>query len=153
LVRGIAMLIGWDLIAVEGATGYYDTNYAGKGQAAIEALRDHDIVLVHIEATDEAGHNGDAGQKVRALEQVDAHIVGPVLEALEAGGADWRILISPDHETPLALRTHDTRPVPFAMLGKGLEPSRGQAFTEREAAKSGFHVAVGHELMEYFLKR
>ncbi|MGB2613237.1 MAG: cofactor-independent phosphoglycerate mutase [Phycisphaerae bacterium] len=153
LVRGIAMLIGWDLVAVEGATGYYDTNYAGKGQAAIEALRDHDIVLVHIEATDEAGHNGDAAQKVRALEQVDAHIVGPVLESLEAGGADWRILISPDHETPLALRTHDARPVPFAMLGKGLEPSRGQAFTEREAAKSGFHVAVGHELMEYFLKR
>jgi 2,3-bisphosphoglycerate-independent phosphoglycerate mutase len=153
LVRGIAMLIGWDLPKVEGATGYYDTNYAGKGQVAIEALRDHDIVLVHVEATDEAGHNGDAAQKVRALEQIDAHIVGPVLEALGRGGADWRILVSPDHETPLELRTHDVRPVPFAMMGAGLEPSRGSAMTEREADRAGFHVAVGHELMEYFLKR
>jgi 2,3-bisphosphoglycerate-independent phosphoglycerate mutase len=152
LVRGIALLIGWDLIDVEGATGYYDTNYAGKGQAAIEALKDHDLVLVHVEAPDEAGHNGDARQKVRSLEQIDTHIVGPLLDALPKAG-EFRILVSPDHETPVELRTHETRPVPFAMMGTGIEHLRGEALTEREAAGAGFPVAVGHELMEYFLKR
>jgi 2,3-bisphosphoglycerate-independent phosphoglycerate mutase len=152
LVRGIALLIGWDLVDVEGATGYYDTNYAGKGQAAIEALKDHDLVLVHVEAPDEAGHNGDARQKVRSLEQIDTHIVGPLLDALPKAG-EFRILVSPDHETPIELRTHETRPVPFAMMGTGIKHLRGEALTEREAAGAGFPVAVGHELMEYFLKR
>jgi 2,3-bisphosphoglycerate-independent phosphoglycerate mutase len=154
LVRGIALLVGWDVIAVEGATGYYDTNYAGKGRAAIEALKDHDLVVVHVEAPDEAGHNGDAREKVRALEAVDREIVGPLLSALEALAEPWRILVSPDHETPLELRTHDRRPVPFAMMGAGLAPARpGPPFTEAEARTTGMHVAVGHELMEYFLKR
>ena len=154
LVRGIAKLIGWDVIEVEGATAYYDTNYAGKGRAAIEALKDHDLVVVHVEAPDEAGHNGDAREKVRALEAVDREIVGPILKAFEASGSAWRILVSPDHETPLDLRTHDRQPVPFAMMGAGLAPARpGGAFTEAEARKTGFHVAAGHELMEYLLKR
>jgi len=154
LVRGIAKLIGWETIEVPGATGYFDTNYAGKGQAAIEALKSHDLVVVHVEASDEAGHNGDAREKVRALEAIDTHVVGPLLEALPKMGGLWRILVSPDHETPLDLRTHDRRPVPFAMMGTGLEPARpGGPWTEAEAAKTGMHVAVGHELMEYFLKR
>jgi 2,3-bisphosphoglycerate-independent phosphoglycerate mutase len=154
LVRGIAMLIGWDVIEVQGATGYYDTNYAGKGRAAIEALMDHDLVVVHVEATDEAGHNADAREKVRALEAVDREVVGPILAALEASGGQWRILVSPDHETPIDLRTHDRQPVPFAMMGAGLAAARpGGPMTEAEARKTGMHVAVGHELMEYFLKR
>lgn len=154
LVRGIAKLIGWDVIEVEGATAYYDTNYAGKGRAAVEALTDHDLVLVHVEATDEAGHNGDAHEKVRALERIDSHVVGPVLEALEACGEDWRMLVSPDHLTPIDLRTHNGEPVPFAMMGTGLEPLRAaDALTESCAAVAGMDVEVGHELMEYFLKR
>jgi 2,3-bisphosphoglycerate-independent phosphoglycerate mutase len=154
LVRGIARLIGWDVIEVQGATGYFDTNYAGKGRAAIAALPDHDLVVVHVEATDEAGHNGDAREKVRALEAIDREIVGPLLAALESQADPWRILVSPDHETPLDLRTHERRPVPFAMMGTGLAPARpGGALTEADAAKTGMHVAVGHELMEYFLKR
>ena len=120
LVRGIAKLIGWDVIEVPGATAYYDTNYAGKGRAAIEALKDHDLVVVHVEASDEAGHNGDAGEKVKALEAIDREVVGPLLDALPAMGGPWRILVSPDHETPIDLRTHDRRPVPFAMMGEGL---------------------------------
>ena len=153
-MRGIAQLVGWDVIEVEGATAYYDTNYRGKGEAAIKALRDHDLVVVHVEASDEAGHNGDAREKVRALEAIDREIVGPLLGALQASGGPWRILVSPDHETPLDLRTHDRRPVPFAMMGTGLEPARrGGAMTEAEARKTGMHVEVGHELMEYFLKR
>jgi 2,3-bisphosphoglycerate-independent phosphoglycerate mutase len=154
LVRGIARLIGWDVIEVPGATAYYDTNYAGKGRAATQALKEHDLVVVHVEASDEAGHNGDAGEKVKALEAIDREIVGPMLEALAATGGEWRILVSPDHETPIDLRTHDRRPVPFAMMGEGLAPARAAgAMTEAEARKTGMHVAVGHELMEYFLKR
>ena len=153
LVRGVAMLIGWDVIEVEGATGYYDTNYAGKGRAAVEALADHDLVLVHVEAPDEASHNGEPHEKVRALEAIDAEIVGPLVEALAEGGEDWRILVSPDHETPIDLRTHDVGPVPFAMMGKGLEALRGGAMTEAQGRAAGFHVDVGHELMEYFLTR
>jgi len=154
LVRGIARLIGWDVIEVEGATGYYDTNYAGKGEAAIEALENHDLVVVHVESTDEAGHNGDAREKVRALEAVDREIVGPLLKALQGAGDPWRILVAPDHETPLDLRTHEGRPVPFAIMGDGLEAGRRErAMTEAAAGKAGMHVAVGHELMEYFLTR
>jgi 2,3-bisphosphoglycerate-independent phosphoglycerate mutase len=154
LVRGISKLIGWDVIDVEGATGYYDTNYAGKGKAAVEALKSHDLVVVHVEAPDEAGHNGDAHQKVKAIEAVDREIVGPVLAALESCGQPWRILVSPDHETPTELRTHERQAVPFAMMGTGLVTARtGGAMTEAAARKTGMHVAVGHELMQYFLKR
>ena len=154
LVRGIARLIGWDVVDVPGATGYYDTDYAGKGQAAIQALGDHDLVVVHVEAPDEAGHNGAAREKVKALESIDRLVVGPVLEAMPHGDEPWRILVAPDHETPLEIRTHERKPVPFAMMGEGLEPGRGgRPMTETDARKTGMHVAVGHELLEYFLKR
>ncbi len=154
LVRGIACLIGWNVIEVEGATGYYDTNYAGKAEAAIDALKDHDVVVVHVESTDEAGHNGQAREKVRALEAIDREIVGRLLKAMQATDEPWRILVAPDHETPLATRTHESKPVPFAMMGDGVEPGRrGRVMTETAARKAGMHVAVGHELMEYFLTR
>jgi 2,3-bisphosphoglycerate-independent phosphoglycerate mutase len=154
LVRGIAKLIGWDVVEVDGATGYYDTNYAGKARAAIQALASHDIVVVHVEASDEAGHNGDGHEKIRALEAIDREIVGPVLDALTKAGEPFRILVSPDHETPIELRSHERQPVPFAMMGDGLIPAHtAGAFTEAAARKTGMHVAVGHELMEYFLKR
>jgi len=154
LVRGIARLIGWHVVEVEGATGYYDTNYAGKAHAAIDALADHDIVVVHVESTDEAGHNGDAREKVRALEAVDREIVGPLLKALQTTDQPWRILVAPDHETPLQVRTHESKAVPFAMMGGGLKPGRHErAMTEAAARKGDMHVAVGHELMEYFLTR
>jgi 2,3-bisphosphoglycerate-independent phosphoglycerate mutase len=154
LVRGIAKLIGWDVIEVEGATGYYDTNYAGKARAAIRAIESHDLVVVHVEATDEAGHNGDAREKIRALEAIDREIVGPVLEALDKSAAPYRILIAPDHETPLELRSHERQPVPFAMMGDGLIAAHAAgSFTEAAARKTGMTVAIGHELMEYFLKR
>jgi len=152
LVRGISKLIGWDVLEVEGATGYYDTNYAGKGRAAIEALADHDLVLVHVEATDEAGHNGDAREKVRALEAVDREVVGPLLEALASRGRDWRMLVAPDHETPLDLRTHEAEPVPFAVMGKDFEGKRARSMTESDARRAGLYVERGHTLMEYFLK-
>jgi 2,3-bisphosphoglycerate-independent phosphoglycerate mutase len=151
LIRGIARLIGWDVIEVPGATGYVDTNYAGKGIAAIAALDDHDLVFVHVEAPDEAGHNANVAGKVSSIEQIDAHIVGPVLKRLQAEGQDWRILVLPDHPTPCTLRTHTAEPVPFAMAGKRVEGVIQEPFTEAAAAAGDLHIARGCEMMEYFL--
>ncbi|GMV98340.1 MAG: cofactor-independent phosphoglycerate mutase [Phycisphaerae bacterium] len=151
LIRGIALSVGWRLIEVPGATGYIDTNFAGKGQYAAAALDDVDLIAVHIEAPDEAGHNGDARTKVRTLEQIDQHVVGPLLEKLR-GFPAWRILIAPDHPTPAGKRTHTADPPPFCMAGTGIIPDRAACFTEEEALETGQRIEPGHELMEYFLK-
>ncbi|HUS93446.1 MAG TPA: cofactor-independent phosphoglycerate mutase [Phycisphaerae bacterium] len=151
LVAGIAALIGWERIDVPGATGFLDTNYAGKGAAAVKALDDGDFVCVHVEAPDEAGHNADAGGKVAALESIDRHIVGPVLQRLKAEGDDWRILVLPDHPTPCTVRTHTRDAVPFAIAGARIITVVHDPFTEAAAARSDLHIARGHEMMEYFL--
>lgn len=151
LIRGIALSIGWKLIEVPGATGYVDTNYKGKGEHAVAALDDVDFVAVHVEAPDESGHNGDAKAKISALEQIDEHIVGPVLDKLRSFPA-WRIMVLPDHPTPVAKRTHTSTPPPFCMAGTGINPDRTTCFTEAEAEENGQKVDPGHELMEYFLK-
>ncbi len=151
LIRGLALSVGWKLIEVEGATGYLDTNYAGKGEAAVKALDEVDLVAVHIEAPDEAGHNGDAVSKVKALERIDEHIVGPIIEKLGTFDA-WRILCLPDHPTPIRIRTHTMDPVPFALAGTGIVPDEASVFTEAAAAESDLRIDPGHELMEYFLK-
>jgi 2,3-bisphosphoglycerate-independent phosphoglycerate mutase len=151
LARGLAKLIGFDLITVPGATGYIDTNYQGKGSAAVEALERYDIVFVHIEAPDEAGHIGNAEAKKKAIEQIDTHIVGPVLEALQ-NYKSWRILVMPDHPTPAGSCAHSAEPVPFAMAGDNISGILNATFSEANAAKSGFRIDNGHELMEYFLK-
>lgn len=151
LVRGLAKLIGFDLIHVEGATGYLDTNFAGKGQAAIEAIDKYDLVLVHIEATDEAGHNGSAHQKKKALENIDKYIVGPVYDAIQTFD-QWRILVMPDHPTPVEIRGHIGEPVPFAMAGTDVKGVLHKPFNERNSFESGFEVNPGCDMMEYFLK-
>ena len=151
LVRGISKLIGWEGIDVKGATGYLDTNYAGKGAAAVAALDRTDLVVVHVEGTDEAGHNADAKGKVEALNQIDKHIVGPVLRKLQTFGTDWRILVLPDHPTPCSLRTHTAEPAPFAIAGLRIAGVMKNAFTEASAASGDMHIDPGHELMEYFL--
>ena len=144
------MLAGWERIDVPGATGYLDTDYAAKGRYAVAALEDHDIVCVHVEAPDEASHEGRAGEKVKALEEIDRHIVGPLLEALPAHG-DWRILVSPDHRTPLRTRAHSHGAVPFAIAGTGIAP-RGQAsYDEVVAAAGEMAFGKGYELMKEFL--
>lgn len=151
LVRGLAKLIHFDLIEVEGATGYADTNYKGKAKAAIDALKDHDLVFVHIEAPDEAGHAGNAELKKYAIEMIDKHIVGPVHDALR-GYDKWRILVMPDHPTPVHTQAHSEDPVPFAMAGTGITGVIDKPFCEANAYESGFRIEKGHELMEYFLK-
>lgn len=150
LLRGIAALIGWDRIEVEGATGYIDTNYAGKGAAAVEALKTYDIVCVHIEAPDEASHEGRLDAKLEALEQIDRHIVGPLLDACQTH-EQWRFLLSPDHPTPLRTRTHGRGYVPFAIAGTGVRPS-GRRYHERDAGTSAYRFDRGHELMPFFLR-
>ncbi|MBN2711013.1 MAG: cofactor-independent phosphoglycerate mutase [Planctomycetes bacterium] len=132
LLKGIAVLAGLEVIDVPGATGYYDTNYKGKGEAALECLSRSDFVAIHVEAPDEAGHNGDLENKIKALENIDRHILGPLLEEADRSG-DIRILCLPDHPTPIEIRTHSSDPVPFALWGPGLEKSSGAAFTEKAA--------------------
>jgi len=150
LVAGIAKLIGWDRIQVEGATAYLDTNYAGKAAAAIRGLDGYDFLFVHIEAPDEAGHEGSAALKVQAIEDIDRLIVQPIRrEALARG--DVRVLVLPDHPTPVACRTHTRGPVPFVLWGPGV-PSHGcGGFCERAAAETGFEPRTGRELMRMFL--
>jgi len=153
LIRGLGKLLGWTLIDVPGATGYLDTDYAAKGRYAVNALDEYDLVAVHIEAPDEAGHMGDVRAKIQALEKIDDLIVGPVLEKLRTFDA-WRILVAPDHPTPVGRRTHTATPPPFCMTGAGVVRVVGQErFSERAAAASDLHIAAGHELMEYFLRR
>ena len=151
LVRGLAKLVGFDLIDVPGATGFLDTNYEGKGLAAVKAIEDYDLVFVHIEAPDEAGHEGNAEAKKQAIEQVDKYVVGPVLEALQRQES-WRILVLPDHPTPVKSGAHSAAPVPFAMAGPGITGILHAGFGETNAAKAGLRIEKGCELMEYFLK-
>jgi 2,3-bisphosphoglycerate-independent phosphoglycerate mutase len=150
LLRGIAELLGWKNIAVPGATGYLDTDYAAKGQYAIGALDEVDLVIVHVEATDEASHEGDAPAKVEALEQIDRHIVGPLHAHLRQQG-DYRILVSPDHPTFLRTKTHSHGYVPFAICGTGIAADAAQSYEEPCAAASPLVFDRGCDLMPYFL--
>jgi len=150
LLRGLAVLLGWKRIDVPGATGYTDTDYAAKGRYAIDALDEVDLVCVHVEATDEASHEGDAAAKVKALEEIDRHIVGPVAEALKSRG-EYRILVSPDHATPLRTKTHSHGFVPWAMAGTGIEPDAVTAYDDPTAARSDRVFEEGWRLMSYFL--
>ena len=151
LLRGIAALAGWPRIEVEGATGYLDTDYAAKGRAAIEALNDYDVVCVHIEAPDEASHEGRHDAKIEALEQIDQHIIAPLSAALKQHG-DHRILITPDHPTPCSTKKHSHGMVPLLMAGTGIEPDAETTYDESTAAASGRRFDKGWDLMEAFIK-
>ena len=150
IIRGLAVMMGMKLIEVPGATGYLDTNYAGKGEAAVRALDDYDLVVVHIEAPDEAGHLGEAYEKIKALERIDELVVGPLLEALRKHDK-WRILIAPDHPTPCTTTAHDATPPPFCFAGHGIESVEKARFTEANAVAGGFTIDPGHRLMDLLL--
>jgi 2,3-bisphosphoglycerate-independent phosphoglycerate mutase len=150
LLRGLAALMGWRRIDVPGATGYTDTDYAAKGRYAIEALADTDLICVHVEATDEASHEGNAAAKIRALEEIDRHIVAPLAKALAEEG-DYRILISPDHPTPLRIKTHSHGAVPFALCGTRIAAESATTYDEISAAKSPLNFQAGWKLMGHFL--
>ncbi|MFA5337070.1 MAG: cofactor-independent phosphoglycerate mutase [Candidatus Omnitrophota bacterium] len=149
LINGIGKIIGLKIIKVEGANAYYDTNYKGKAEAAIEALNDCDFVFIHIEATDEAGHNNDLRMKITCIERIDKLIVGTIVEKMK--GKDYRIMISPDHPTPVSRRTHTDEPVPFVLAGAGITGQNFSSYCEAEAANSSLYFASGPDLMNYFL--
>jgi 2,3-bisphosphoglycerate-independent phosphoglycerate mutase len=150
LVRGVGMLAGWTRIDVPGATGYLDTDYAAKGRAAIEALGSHDMVCIHIEAPDEASHEGRADAKIEALERIDHDIVGPLHNALQLRG-EYRILVTPDHSTLIRTKAHDRAPVPWAMCGTDLSGS-GLTYDEVSArANSCPYLNEGWRLMSRFV--
>lgn len=151
LLAGISSFIGWDRLDVPGQTSYHDTDYAAAGRFAIDALPQYDIVCVHVEAPDEAGHAADASTKVAAIEAIDEHIVGPMLETLVRDWTDHRMLYLPDHYTAVASRKHDPTPVPFAACGRHLQGVLKRPFCEQNAEESDLHIDFGHELMEYFL--
>jgi len=152
LVNGIGRLAGLDVITVPGANGYYDTNYKGKAEYALESLKKHDFVYVHVEATDEAGHNGDWKAKVECCEHFDREIVGPVIKYLEKSG-NVRILVCPDHPTPVSKRTHDRTPVPFVMGGHGIVASGTKHYSEKAASSVGLKFKSGQEMIQFFLRR
>ena len=152
LIKGLARLLGWEVIEVPGATGYIDTDYAAKGRYAVEAIKNYDLVLVHVEAPDEAAHMGNVQEKIKSIENIDASIVGPLLEAMKNHG-EYRLLFLCDHYTITQKRTHSTEPVPFAMCGTGLGPPSGLAVTEANAKKTRLHLKKGHELMGLFLAK
>ncbi len=150
LLRGIAALVGWDRIEAPGATGYLDTDYASKGREAIAALDQYDLVCVHVEAPDEASHEGRVDAKVKAIEQIDEHIVGPVLDALRRHG-EWRMLVSPDHPTYLSTKKHTHGDVPIAIAGAGIEPDRFGAYGDTNASESELAFERGWEMMRWFI--
>ncbi|MFH1479585.1 MAG: cofactor-independent phosphoglycerate mutase [Candidatus Omnitrophota bacterium] len=151
LIKGIGKIIGLEVIDVPGATGYYDTNYLGKAEYAIRSLKERDFVFVHVEAPDEAGHNGDLKEKIRAIENFDKFVVGTMLEHFKSSKEEFRMLVLSDHATPLALRTHSRDYVCFEMYGTDIEPDDSMYFNENEARQSKFKIDKGYELMEFFI--
>ena len=150
LLRGLAALIGWERIEVPGATGYLDTDYAAKGRYAVDALAKTDVVCVHIEAPDEASHEGRADAKIKALEEIDAKIVAPLHEALRKHG-DYRILVSPDHPTPVRTKTHSHGFVPLTICGAGITPDAASTYDEPTGSLSSLAFDEGWRMMSYFI--
>ena len=152
LIRGIGRYAGLRVIDVKGATGLYDTNYEGKAQAAIEALKTDDFVYLHVEASDEAGHDGDVDLKLKTIENLDHRLVGPIMEAVKDWNEPVAIAELPDHPTPCAHRTHTAEPIPFVIYYPGIEPDAVQTFDE-DAAKTGVYgVLQGDDFIREFMK-
>ncbi len=150
LIKGLGKIIGLEVINVPGATGYYDTNYEGKARAALKALKEKDFVFLHVEAPDEAGHNGNLREKITAIERFDQFVVGTILEAFNRK-KNFRVLILPDHATPVSLRTHTADNVCFGMFGQGVMGRGFLNYSEKEAEKSDFYFEDGYKLMDYFI--
>ena len=154
LLKGIGVYAGLEIINVSGATGYLDTNYAGKATAAIEALKTKDFVFVHVEAPDEAGHQGSLKDKLQAIEDFDGKIVQPIFEALTASGQDFRLAVAMDHWTPLSLRTHSADPVPVAIYdSRPGQAGSGLPYDEQSAISAGKLLGDGRQFFMRVLDR
>lgn len=152
LIKGIGVNAGLDIIEVPGATGYIDTNYRGKGEYAVKSLENRDFIYVHVEAPDEAAHGGLLQEKIKAIEDFDRDVVGTIIDNLSTIG-DCRILVTPDHPTPVAKRTHTSDPVPYILFDSTVESSSAaQGYTEEEAKRCG-EIVPGHQLLPMLLNR
>ena len=151
LIRGIGHYAGLHTIDVVGATGLWDTNYAGKAHAAIEALRTNDFVYLHVEAADEAGHDGEMALKIQCIESIDKYIVGPIMQTVAESIEPIAVALLPDHPTPIDLRTHTAEPIPFAMWYPGIEADAVETFDE-DAAANGVHgLLEGDQFINAFM--
>lgn len=151
LIRGIGVYAGLTPIIVEGATGLYDTNYEGKANATIEALRDNDFVFLHVEASDEAGHEGDVGLKIRTIEYLDSRILAPIMKAVAKMLEPVTIAVLPDHYTPCRLRTHTKAPVPFLIYNPNVTPDSVAEYNEVSAIDGSYGLLVGNEFIKNLL--
>ena len=152
LIRGIGVYAGLQPVEVEGATGLYDTNYEGKVQAAIDALYAHDFVYLHIEASDEAGHEGDVALKLRTIEYLDRRVLQPLIEAVGQMDEPVAIALLPDHPTPCRVRTHTAAPVPFVIYKPGVEPDGVDRYDEFSTACGAYGSLAGDEFMKEFFR-
>ncbi|MCL6561159.1 MAG: alkaline phosphatase family protein, partial [Firmicutes bacterium] len=152
LIKGIGICAGLAVVEVEGATGNIHTNFRGKALAALEELKKgKDFVYIHVEAPDEAGHRGELENKTKAIEEVDK-MLGLLLDGLNRFDG-FKVMVLPDHPTPMSTRTHSSNPVPFAIYTRGQKNNNKNAtYDEEAAAKSGFTVPAGHQLMDYFIR-
>ncbi len=155
LLKGIAVGAGMDNATVEGANGGLHTNYAGKTQAAIEALTDkgYDFVYIHVEAPDEMGHQGSVERKVQAIEYLDEKVIAPLVKALDEKEVDFRMLVLPDHPTPIRLRTHTANNVPYMLYDSTHKKNESWNYNEEEATKSGNMTAEGHKLIDRLFEK
>ena len=153
LLKGIAVGAGMDRIIVEGANGGLHTNYEGKVQAAVDAITKGgcDFAYIHVEAPDEMGHQGSVEKKVQAIEYLDQRVIGPLTKALEEEGTDYRLLVMPDHPTPIRVRTHTAESVPYLLYDSASPKKESWHYNEKEAAKSGNYVALGHTMIAKLL--
>ncbi|MGN0348975.1 MAG: cofactor-independent phosphoglycerate mutase [Roseburia sp.] len=153
LLKGIAEGASMKNISVEGANGGLHTNYEGKAQAAVDVLtkEGYDFVYVHLEAPDEMGHQGDVEKKVKAIENLDARLIRPIVEGLDAAGEEYRMMILPDHPTPICIRTHTADSVPYLLYDSTKQEGQSRRYNEREATAAGNFIAEGHKLLDYLL--
>jgi 2,3-bisphosphoglycerate-independent phosphoglycerate mutase len=147
LIKGLGKIIGLNVINVPGATGYYDTDYLAKAKYALKSLEKNDFVFVHVEAPDEAGHNGDLRNKIAAIENFDKLVVGTVLDAFKEK-KNFRVMVLPDHATPISVRTHTRDPIPFVMCGQGIEKGNIQNYAEASARESDIFIKDGFKIIE-----
>ncbi len=152
LIRGIGHYAGLKIVVVDGATGLYNTNYEGKAQAAIEALRNDDFVFLHVEASDEAGHDGDLDLKLRTIENLDRRIVEPIYNEVKTWDEPVAIAVLPDHPTPVEIRTHVKEPVPFLIYYPGIEPDEVREYDEVSCVRGSYGLLRMQEFMETFMK-
>ena len=155
LLKGIAVGAGMRIYTVEGATGSLDTNWEGKAQAAIDALLKDgcDFAYIHVEAPDEMGHQGLVKEKVQSIEYLDTRFIGPIMQAMEDAGEDYRMLVLPDHPTPIRIRTHSSDPVPYVLYDSTRQERKKARYTEAEAKATGTFIPHGYELLKLLLQK